>query len=106
MLVLGWLLKFIGESYNKHSERAVIYRDRLTALNTLRFILIQAGEKRYQILLIMAETYLSLKQNAFSTIHKSESPLKKVLKEVEEISKIATNMIPKKESETKSESKK
>jgi hypothetical protein len=63
---LGWLLHFLFRFHTNHAAQAVSYQDRLAGLGAAELVL-QSGSTstRSQVVLLMAETYLSLKENAF-----------------------------------------
>lgn len=63
---LGWLMKFLGSLHSSHAEQAVSYQDRLAGISVSELIITSGRSTvREKILLEMADTYLTLKQNAF-----------------------------------------
>jgi hypothetical protein len=69
LIGIAWLIKYLGNLHSNHSQQYIAYQDRLSGLNTAEFIL-NSGKSsvREKVILQLADTYLSLKENAFKVI--------------------------------------
>lgn len=66
LLLVGWLIKFLGELQSRHAQQAVTYQDRVAGLGAARVIIEQGlRESREGVLRAMTASYLSLDANAF-----------------------------------------
>lgn len=74
LIGIAWVIKYLGNLHSNHSQQYIAYQDRLSGLNTAEFIL-NSGKStvREKVILQLADTYLSLKENAFKVIKKEKA---------------------------------
>lgn len=65
---VGWCLAFLGRLHSAHAAQAVTYQDRVSGLRAGELILRRGSrEGRRAVISTMAQSYLALDRNAFST---------------------------------------
>jgi len=73
LVFIGWALKFLAQMHRAHSDQAIIYRDKKSAL-TVAEVLVNAApfEQKRQLLEKLSNAYLRFEQSAFSRRHERE----------------------------------